>query len=35
MNPSLDSLVKNLIDGDFKYLSEEFRGEFLRLVKQE
>ena len=34
MNPSLDSLVTNLIDGDFKYLSEDFSGEFLRLVKQ-
>ena len=34
MNPSLGSLVKNLIDGDFKYLSEEFSGEFLRLAKQ-
>ena len=33
MNSSLDSLVKNLSD-DFKYLSEEFSGEFLRLVKQ-
>ena len=34
MNSSLDSLVKNLPDNDFKYLSEEFSGEFLRLVKQ-
>ena len=36
MNSSLDldSLVKNLSDNDFKYLSEEFNGEFLRLVKQ-
>ena len=34
MNYSLDSLVKNLLDEDFKYLSEEFSGEFLRLVKQ-
>ena len=34
MNPSLDSLVKNLSDNDFKYLSEEFSGEFLILVKQ-
>ena len=25
MNLSLDSLVKNLSDNDFKYLSEEFR----------
>ena len=34
MNSSLDSLVKNLSDHDFKYLSEEFGGEFLELVKQ-
>ena len=34
MNFSLDSLVKNSSDNDFKYLSEEFRDEFLRLVKQ-
>ena len=34
MNSSLDSLVKNLSDNDFKYLSEKFSGEFLRLVKQ-
>ena len=34
MNSSLDSLVKNLPDNDFKYLSEEFSGEFLELVKQ-
>ena len=33
MNSSLDSLVKNLGDKDFKYLSEEFSGEYLRLVK--
>ena len=29
---SIDSLVKNLSDNDFKYLSEEFSGEFLELV---
>ena len=29
MNSSLDSLAKNLSDNDFKYLSEEFSGEFL------
>ena len=29
-----NSLVKNLSDNDFKYLSEKFSGEFLRLVKQ-
>ena len=34
MNSSLDSLVKNLSDNDFKYLSEEFSGELLELVKQ-
>ena len=34
MNSSLDSFVKNLSDNDFKYLSEEFSGEFLELVKQ-
>ena len=34
MNYSLDSLVKNLSDNELKYLSEEFSGEFLKLVKQ-
>ena len=36
MNSSLDSLVKNLSNNDFKYLSEEFNGEFFKknLVKQ-
>ena len=34
MNSSLESLVKNLIDKDFVHLSEEFSGEFLRLVKE-
>ena len=34
LNSSLDSLVKNLSDNDFKYLSEEFSGDFLKLVKQ-
>ena len=34
MNSSLDSLINNLSDNDFKYLSEEFKGEFLELVKQ-
>ena len=33
MNSSLDSLVKNYSDNDIKYLSEEFSGEFLKLVK--
>ena len=34
MNSGLDSLVKDLINEDFKYLSEEYNEEFLRLVKQ-
>ena len=34
MNSSLNSLVKNLSGNDLKYLSEEFSGEFLGLVKQ-
>ena len=34
MNFSLDALVKNLSDNDFKYLSEEFSGDLLKLVKQ-
>ena len=34
INYCLDSLVKNLSDNDFRYLSEEFSGEFLELVKQ-
>ena len=33
-NPSLGALVKNLLDNDFKYLSEELSSEFLKLVKQ-
>ena len=33
MNSSLDSLIKNLSDNDFKYLSEEFSGDLLTLVK--
>ena len=34
MNSSLDILVKNLSGNDFKYLSQEFSGEQLQLVKQ-
>ena len=34
MNFILGSLVKNLSDNDFKYLSEEFSSEFIKLVKQ-
>ena len=30
----MNSLVRNLMDEDFKYLSEEYNGECLRLVKQ-
>ena len=34
MNCSLDSLLKNFSDNDFEYLSEEFSGELLGLVKE-
>ena len=34
MNSSLDTLVKNLTDQDFVFLSEEFSGEQLKLVKE-
>ena len=34
MNSSLDTLVKNLMDEDFKYLSEEFSGKFLEIDKE-
>ena len=34
VNSSLDKLVKNLNDKDFKYLSEEFSDENLKLVKE-
>ena len=34
MNSSLDSLVKNLQNEDFMYLSEEYSGELLELVKE-
>ena len=34
MNSSLDVLVKNFSNNDFKYLSEEFSGDLLELVKQ-
>ena len=33
MDSSLDLLVTNLTDNDFKYLSQEFTGEQLQLVK--
>ena len=34
MNSSLDKLVKNLSDEDFKYIVEEFGSENLELLKQ-
>ena len=34
MNSSLDKMVKNLTDKDFVFLSEEFSGEKLGLVKE-
>ena len=34
MNSSLDKLVKNLSDEDFKYSVEEFRFENLELLRQ-
>ena len=34
MNSSLDKLVKNLSDEDFKYLIEEFGSKNLELLKQ-
>ena len=34
MNSSLDKLVKNLSDKDFKYLIEEFGFENVELLKQ-
>ena len=35
MNSSLDALVKNLSDNNFKHLSQEFSGEQFDLVKKE
>ena len=34
MNSSLDELVKNLSDKDFKYLVEEFGSENLKILKR-
>ena len=34
MNSSLEKLVKNLSDNDFKYLTEEFVSKDLELLKQ-
>ena len=33
MNCSLDNLVKNLVDEDFKYLVKEFGTENLKILK--
>ena len=35
MNSSLEKLVKNLSDNDFKYLTEEFVSKNLLLLKQQ
>ena len=34
MNSSLDPLIKNLSDNDFKHLSQKFSGDLLELVKK-
>ena len=34
MNSSLEKLVRNLVDDDFKYLTEEFGSKNLELLKQ-
>ena len=34
LNSSLDKVAKNLRDENFKYLSEDFSGEKLELVKK-
>ena len=34
MNSSLDKIVRNLSDADFKYLTEEFLSENLELLKE-
>ena len=34
MNCRLDAVVSNLLDNDFRYLSQEFDGYLLELVKQ-
>ena len=34
MNSSLDTLVKNLPNENFKYLSQEFSDDMLELVKR-
>ena len=35
MNSSVAELVKNLTDNDFKYLSQEFSGDQVKLIKQQ
>ena len=34
MNSSLEKLIKNLMDDDFKYLTEKFGSKNLELLKQ-
>ena len=34
MNSSLDALIKNLSENDFKLLSKEYSGDLLKLIKQ-
>ena len=34
MNSCFDALIRNLSNNDVKYLSAEFSGDFLKLVKQ-
>ena len=34
MNSSLEKVVKNLSDNDFKYLTQKFVSENLKLLKQ-
>ena len=34
MNSSIEKLVKNLLDGDLKHLTEEFGSNYLELLKQ-
>ena len=34
INSSLNALVENLSEMDFKYLTQEFRGDLSKLVKQ-
>ena len=34
MNSSLDALLKNLSDNDFKYSSQEFSGGLLKLLRE-